>query len=59
MARRVRTERYDVIGASKRARRLAVVWGVWRSGLVVSLRLEGKTIPDLLLGRLLHLALGK
>jgi hypothetical protein len=36
MARRVRTERYDVIGATRSARRFAVVWGVCRSGLGVS-----------------------
>jgi hypothetical protein len=32
----VRTERYDVIGATRRARRFAVVCGVCRSGLSVS-----------------------
>jgi len=32
----VRTERYDVIGATRRARRFAVVCGVCRSGLGVS-----------------------
>jgi len=36
IARRVRTERYDVIGATRRARRFAVVCGVCRSGLGVS-----------------------
>jgi hypothetical protein len=33
MAMRVRTDRYALIGATRRARRFAVVWGAWRSGL--------------------------
>jgi hypothetical protein len=37
MASRVSTERYDVMGARRSARRLAVVWGECRSGLRFSL----------------------